>query len=83
MDEPIPGMGSRVRCEGVIEMKCSFPDGITVKPDGVHDLDPCEYELTERHRNVTVEVLRCRKCGHVEISWLRQDNTIDETGCDQ
>ena len=76
-------MGIRVRFEGVIEMKCSFPDGITVKPDGVHDLDPCEYELTERHRNVTVEVLRCRKCGHVEISWFRQDDTIDETGCDQ
>ena len=40
-----------------------------------HDIDPCEYELIEAYRNVTVEVLRCKKCGHVELSWKRQDNT--------
>jgi hypothetical protein len=55
--------------------KCSFPGGITIKPDGVNELDPCEYELTEKYRNVTVEILRCKKCGHVEILWFRQENT--------
>lgn len=40
-----------------------------------YDIDPCEYELKQAFRNVTVEVLQCKKCGHVEISWKRQDNT--------
>ena len=55
--------------------RCTWGDGITVKPDGVHELDPCEYEVVEAYRNVTVEVLRCKNCGHVEISWIRQENT--------
>lgn len=55
--------------------KCNFPGGITIKPDGVNELDPCEYELIEKYRNVTVEILRCKKCGHVEILWFRQENT--------
>lgn len=58
--------------------KCSFGEGITIKPDGIHELDPCLYETIEVHRNVTVEVQRCKKCGHVELSWYRQDNTEDE-----
>lgn len=58
--------------------KCSFPPGITIKPDGKHELDPCIYEDIERHRNVTVTVSRCRVCGHIEISWERQEDTIDE-----
>jgi hypothetical protein len=23
--------------------RCRFPDGLAVKPDGVHELDPCVY----------------------------------------
>ena len=55
--------------------KCKFPDGITIKPDGVHELDPCLYEPIEKYRNVTVTVLRCSKCGHVELTFTRQENT--------
>ena len=55
--------------------RCTWGDGITVKPDGVHELDPCEYEVVEAYRNVTVEVLRCRRCGHTEITWRRQSDT--------
>ncbi|MBR1620132.1 hypothetical protein IJ674_09600 [bacterium] len=47
--------------------KCSFPDGITIKPDGINELDPCIYEEVEVHHNVTVRVLKCRKCGHIEL----------------
>ena len=57
--------------------KCSFGDGVTIKPDGIHELDPCRYEVIERHRNVTVEVLRCKVCGHIEKTWYRQENTED------
>lgn len=60
--------------------KCDFGAGVVVKPDGVNELDPCRYELLEKHTNVTVEVLRCKKCGHVEILWHRQEDTIDEEG---
>ena len=55
--------------------RCTWGDGITLKPDGVHELDPCEYEVVEAYRNVTVEVLRCRRCGHIEITWRRQSDT--------
>lgn len=55
--------------------KCQFPDGMVIKPDGVNELDPCEYEVVEAYRNVTIEVLRCRKCGHTEVSWRRQEDT--------
>lgn len=55
-------------------LKCSFP-GLTIKPDGVNELDPCNYEEVECYKNVTVHVLRCKKCGHVELEWERQENT--------
>lgn len=54
--------------------KCSFGD-MTIKPDGIHELDPCVYEDIEMYANVTVVVSRCKKCGNVEISWIRQENT--------
>ena len=49
--------------------KCQFPPGIAIKPDGVHELDPCQYQQIEDHRGCTVRVLRCKKCGHIEIEW--------------
>lgn len=55
--------------------KCSFGDGITVKPDGKHELDPCVYKDILIARNVTVTVSKCKKCGHIEISWTTQDNS--------
>ena len=58
--------------------KCSFGEGITIKPDGKNELDPCSYETIEIHRNVTVRVLRCKKCGHIELQWHRQEDTVDE-----
>lgn len=47
----------------------------SLRPDGVHELDPCEYELAEIHENVTVYVHVCNKCGHVDISWSRTPDT--------
>lgn len=55
--------------------KCSFPDGIMIKPDGVNEIDPCVYEEIERYKNVTVTISRCKKCGHIDVSWEKQDNT--------
>lgn len=58
-----------------MEHKCSFPAGVSIRLDGVHELDPCVYEEIERYRNVTVIISRCKNCGHIDVSWERQDNT--------
>lgn len=55
--------------------RCSFPDGVVIKPDGVNELDPCTYEEVECYKNVTIHVMKCMKCGHIELMWERQDNT--------
>ena len=55
--------------------KCKFPDGITIKPDGIHELDPCVYQEVERYANVTISIKRCQKCGNLDISWFRQEDT--------
>jgi len=57
-------------------LKCSFPEGISFRPDGIHELDPCLYELIEEYENVTVQVNRCTKCGHIEITWKKQEDTV-------
>lgn len=66
------------------EKKCTWGDGITIRPDGQTPLDPCEYETIAIYKNVTVYIDRCRKCGHYEISWRRQPNTqlVDEDEAD-
>lgn len=55
--------------------KCRWAGGLSIRPDGEHELDACDYVETERYKNVTVSVLRCQRCGHVEILWYRQTNT--------
>lgn len=57
--------------------KCSFPNGVVRKPDGVNELDPCIYEEVEKYANVTVTVLRCKRCGHIEIEWQKQEDTVE------
>ena len=56
--------------------KCQFHGGMTVRI-GDNTLDPCQYKLSEIHKNVTVEILKCPKCGAVSIGWYRQDDTED------
>ena len=55
--------------------KCTYPAGISLKPDGVHELDPCLYETIEEHTNVTLSIMSCVNCGHTEFSWVKQDTT--------
>lgn len=55
-------------------MECEH-NGFTIKPDGVHDLSPHNFKVTQKLRNVTIEILQCKKCGAVSIGWYRQENT--------
>lgn len=56
--------------------KCQFPDDAEIRI-GNAILDPCKYGVAEVHKNVTIEVLKCKVCGHVSIAWRRQNNTED------
>lgn len=58
--------------------KCNH-NGITIKPDGIHPLSPHAFQEELHLRNVTVQVLRCKVCGHVSIGWHRQENTEEVT----
>lgn len=58
------------------EEKCAFKDGVVIKPDGVNELDPCVYEVVETHQNVTVNVLKCKKCGHIELEWSKDEEML-------
>lgn len=65
--------------------KCSWGDNISIKPDGINELDPCIYEQIAKYKNVTVVINKCKKCGHIEIGWIRQEDTeeIEETDEDE
>ena len=61
--------------------KCKHQDGQITELFG-YPVDPCILKTVEKYKNVTVSVDKCINCGHVEISWERQDDTevldIDE-----
>jgi len=57
--------------------KCGCCSGVKFCPDGVNELDMCGYDLKEVHKNVDVHVLQCRKCGHIELEWFRNKDTVD------
>ena len=40
-------------------------------PDGVHPLSPHEFVEEEVIQNAWVQILRCKKCGHISIGWRR------------
>ena len=57
--------------------QCEWPEGFTVNVGGLADVEPCLFEDIEMHTNVTVIVSRCKVCGRVELSWIRQEDTED------
>ena len=62
------------------EHKCTFGGGTRKLPSSrtaSQSLTPCLYQEIEAYKNVTVHILRCVRCGHIEVEWERQDNTID------
>ena len=55
--------------------KCSWGEGITVKPDGIHELSPHIFKEEEVIHNCTVYVSRCIYCGEISISWRRNERS--------
>ena len=50
--------------------KCSMPDGLVIKPDGVNELDPCLYRRKRLYTNCT-RVSRCRNAVLYNINAYR------------
>lgn len=46
---------------------CSFPPGLTVRPDGVHELSPCRYRQIGVPLEADIEVYQCARCGAISI----------------
>lgn len=55
--------------------KCKCQSDVVIKPDGIHELDPCVYREVEKYANVTVSIRKCVTCGHIDIVWFRQEDT--------
>ena len=54
--------------------KCKHKEGQITELFG-YPVDPCIYKPIERYANVTVTINKCIHCGHVEIDWMRQEDT--------
>ena len=55
--------------------KCEFPNGLVIKPDGIHELSACCYQEVERYANDTVSIRKCQLCGNIDIAWFKQEDT--------
>ncbi len=55
--------------------KCKCKNDVVIKPDGIHELDPCIYREVEKYANVTVSIRKCETCGNIDIVWFRQEDT--------
>lgn len=55
--------------------KCEWPDGISFRPDGVNELDPCLYEDVESiyisSLGITIIVSKCVRCGNIDVSYIK------------
>lgn len=61
------------KCNNYLEcndQECLEP--VMFCPDGVHELDPCEYEILDRYEDCIVEIMRWTVCGKEEIVWHRK-----------
>lgn len=58
--------------------RCKMPDGISIMPDGAHELDPCIYDVVDEcvtpNCGYQIRILRCSVCGNIEIEWARPGN---------
>lgn len=54
--------------------RCKLPGDMIIRfgVDGDIDLDPCLYEEVDIIKHCTVHILRCKRCGHIEIEWERE-----------
>ena len=56
------------------DSKCTWPDGVEAK---IYNLpvDPCIYTNRQRLHNVDITISECEKCGAIDISWSKNEDT--------
>ena len=55
--------------------KCKAPEGVTIKPDGEHELSPHKFVEKDIIKNATVQILECTECGEISIGWYRNERS--------
>ena len=50
---------------------CDLNGWLEFKPDGQNTVSLHDYEEVEVIENVTVQILRCKRCGHLSIGYWR------------
>lgn len=60
--------------------ECNFGQDIEKVELLGNEVDPCIYETEQILANVTIEILKCPKCGKRTLAWRRQEDTVDITG---
>ena len=71
LDIAIDALRAKQECKG---QKCTWPDGMEAK---IHDIpvDPCIYTDRQRLHNVDITISECKKCGAIDISWSKNEDT--------
>lgn len=61
--------------------RCKFPGAMAIRlgAEDWADADPCLYQEVETIEHCTVHVLRCKRCGHIEIEWEPEKNADDNS----
>lgn len=54
--------------------KCTWPNDVEAKIYGV-PVDPCLYTDRQRLHNVDITISECEKCGAIDISWSKNEDT--------
>ena len=64
------------------ELRSLFGKQFLKTPAGIFEIDApgCELEEESLFQNVTVQILKCRKCGRRSIAWWEQPNTVEIPG---
>ena len=53
---------------------CKHQNGSISNMFGI-PVDPCLYKQIEAYKNVTVIISKCVRCGTIDISWKKQEDT--------
>ena len=54
--------------------KCTWPDGVEAKIGGI-PVAPCIYTDRQRLHDVDITISECEKCGAIDISWSKNEDT--------
>lgn len=50
---------------------CDLNGFLDFRPDGVHSVSLHDFEEVEVIEGVTIQVLRCKRCGRLSYGWWR------------